>query len=290
MQPRRGVTALMNASMDQEANTTAWIALLDKRDHLVARFRHELPCAWPTLVATFVRDVQALSATLPHGVVLLLLTDVARELDRLSPRPTIDHQPSLLASIERHRVAAVPAHVLCDRFGAAVCDWCSQLQPGSLLPEVQAHRVAEYIDRHFAEPITLSQLATLSGWCTRELSRAFRASMRMSIRQYLQATRIEQAAARLREGDKVESVVAAVGWRGRKNFFRHFKARVGTTPAQYRDGWVAQSAGSERTIRLSGPARTPIVGPDSRRGSATSRTPRSPQSHSTASPSSCGTV
>jgi len=60
----------------------------------------------------------------------------------------------------------------------------------------------------------------------------------MSIREYLQAARIDHAAARLREGDKVESVLATAGWRGRKNFFRHFKDRIGTTPAQYRDSWV----------------------------------------------------
>jgi methylphosphotriester-DNA--protein-cysteine methyltransferase len=63
----------------------------------------------------------------------------------------------------------------------------------------------------------------------------------MSIREYLQATRIDHAAERLRQGDKVESVLATVGWRGRKNFFRHFKERIGTTPAQYRDSWVATS-------------------------------------------------
>ena len=63
----------------------------------------------------------------------------------------------------------------------------------------------------------------------------------MSIREYLHAARINQAAARLRQGDKVESVLATVGWRGRKNFFRHFKNRIGTTPAQYRDGWMRTS-------------------------------------------------
>jgi AraC-like DNA-binding protein len=249
LQPRRGIAEPMKAFMGHEANTTSWITLLEKRDSLIARFRHDLPSGWPKLISHFLHDVQGVSEALPHGVVLLLLTDVARELDRFAGR-AVDQNPSLVASIEQRHVISLSSEALCDRFDAAVSDWCSHLQPGSLLPDVQAHRVAEYIDQHFSEPITLRKLAALSGWCTRELSRAFRSTMRMSIREYLQAKRIDQAAARLREGDKVESVVAAVGWRGRKNFFRHFKARVGTTPAQYRDGWIAQSTAHERTIRM----------------------------------------
>lgn len=290
MHPRGGIAEPMKSSMDHEANSTSWITLLDKRDRLVAEFRQDLPSRWPRLVATFLGDVQAVSETLPHGVVLLLLTDVARELDRLSGRPAVHQHSSLLASIEQRRVASLSAGALCDRFDAAVCAWCSRLQPDSL-PEIQAHRVAEYIDQHFSEPITLRTLAVLSGVCTRELSRAFRSSMGMSIRQYLHATRIEQAVARLREGDKVESVVAAVGWRGRKNFFRHFKARVGTTPAQYRDGWLTQFAERGRTTPAFATAVGPIIASDRwRPASQASPTPRSPRSHNAASLSSCGTA
>lgn len=275
--------------MDHEVNTTSWIALLEKRDRLIANLRHDLPDGWPRLVATFLRDVQPFWESLPDGVVLLLLTDVARELDRVAGQPAIGERPSLLVSLDPAHAGSLSANALCDHFDAAVCAWCTRLESDSLLPEVQAHRVAEYIDQHFAEPITLASLAAASGWCTRELSRAFRSSMRMSIRQYLQATRIDQAAARLRQGDKVESVVAAVGWRGRKNFFRHFKARVGTTPAQYRDGWTAPSARSETAIPRS---TTGTPAPPVRHRSITRgpRTPRSPLFHNPASSSNCGTV
>ena len=142
------------------------------------------------------------------------------------------------------------------------------IEPESLTSEVQAHRIAEYIDRHFADPITLGSLSQISGWCGRDLSRAFRSSMRMSIREYLHAARINQAAARLRQGDKVESVLATVGWRGRKNFFRHFKNRIGTTPAQYRDGWMRTSRHVEEP----------------------QRSPRLPQSVRVRSSSNCQTV
>jgi AraC-like DNA-binding protein len=229
--------------MEHASNATSWIALLEMRDRLVAQLRHDVPAMWLTAIDAFLNQLKAVEPPLPSAVALLLLADLARELDRLRPRVSSNPlRPPLLHALEGAAVATVSAAALCRQFEEALGHWCGKVEPGSLIPEVQAHRVATYIDQHFSEPITLMSLARMSGWCTRPLSRAFRLTMHMSIRQYLQKTRIDHAAARLREGDKVESVVAAVGWRGRKNFFRQFKRRVGTTPAQYRDGWMSTAA------------------------------------------------
>ena len=228
--------------MTHEPASSSWITLLETRDRLVARLRHDVPSEWPSLIRGFLDDVQVTPNPLPPGVVLLLLTDLARELDRFAARESNTiRQPLLLAAVDLCSASELQPDALCRRFEEALHQWCTRQEPGALIPDVQAHRVAQYIDRHFAEPITLEQLSKLSGCCSRHLSRAFRSSMRMSIREYLHAARINQAAARLRQGDKVESVLATVGWRGRKNFFRHFKNRIGTTPAQYRDGWMRTS-------------------------------------------------
>jgi len=228
--------------MPQGAEPSYWIRLLEPRDHLMFQLRHDVPSAWPQLVADFLRSVTAIPEPLPPGALSLLLADLARELDRLSSQnATTNGRPALLRRMELSLATELAADALCSRFEATVTEWCAQLEPETLTSEVQALRVADYIERHFAEPITLNTLSKASGWCGRHLSRAFRSSMRMSIREYLQATRIDHAAERLRQGDKVESVLATVGWRGRKNFFRHFKERIGTTPAQYRDSWVATS-------------------------------------------------
>jgi AraC-like DNA-binding protein len=187
---------------------------------------------------------------------LLFLVDLARELDRLACGPGNRQRQRLLTAVDSPAAATMSAPALCHQFEDALSRWCGRIEPGSLIAEVQAHRVATYIDQHFTEHITLISLARMSGWCTRPLSRAFRSTMHMSIRQYLQKTRIDHAAARLREGDKVESVVAAVGWRGRKNFFRQFKRRVGTTPAQYRECWVRAPAVELMTANGSGIQRS----------------------------------
>jgi len=225
--------------MPQETEAPCWITLLETRDRLMTNLRHEVPSAWPNLIRTFLGVVKDIPASLPQGALLLLLADLARELDRVAARaPTSVERPSLMATLDLRTTSEEPADALCSRFEQAFATWCVELEPEPLITEVQAQRVAAYIDRHFAEPITLETLSEVSGWCGRDLSRAFRSTMQMSIRKYLQGARIDHAAARLREGDKVESVLATVGWRGRKNFFRHFKDRIGTTPAQYRDGWM----------------------------------------------------
>ncbi len=228
--------------IEHTGNSTSWIALLEMRDQLIAQLRRDVPAIWPTTISHFLGHVSALDPALPSAVALLLLVDLARELDRLACGPSNPKRQRLLTALDDAAAATMSAPALCHQFENALSRWCVRIEPGSLIAEVQAHRVATYIDQHFAERITLISLARMSGWCTRPLSRAFRSTMHMSIRQYLQKTRIDHAAARLREGDKVESVVAAVGWRGRKNFFRQFKRRVGTTPAQYRECWVKSPA------------------------------------------------
>jgi AraC-like DNA-binding protein len=47
-------------------------------------------------------------------------------------------------------------------------------------------------------------------------------------------TRVERASRAIRAGEKVEAVALEVGYRSKKNFFRQFRRRFGTTPAKYR--------------------------------------------------------
>lgn len=240
--------------MPQEAESRCWITLLEARDRLMTNLRQNVPSAWPNLIGTFLSRVKDIPEPLPQGALLLLLADLARELDRVAGRTPMSAEfPQLLSALDLGRASEESADALCSRFEDVFSRWCGQLEPEPLLTEVQAQRVAAYIDRHFAEPITLERLSGVSGWGGRDLSRAFRSTMQMSIREYLQAARIDHAAARLREGDKVESVLATVGWRGRKNFFRHFKDRIGTTPAQYRDSWMG-------TRRFDGSLQSPVSG------------------------------
>ena len=173
--------------MDHGAEIPAWVALLERRDGLIGQLRHDVPAGWPEAVGHFVAGLKAEEASLPPGLAMLLLVDLARELDRLASGGTNNGHPErLLAAVEAGIDAPPSTEVLCDQFEDAIRDWCRRIEPGSLIPDVQAQRVANYIDQHFAEPITLTSLSRLSGCCARQLSRAFRASMQKSVRQYLQ--------------------------------------------------------------------------------------------------------
>jgi len=239
--------------MPHGAEPPCWIRLLETRDELTFHLRHDVPSAWPGLISDFLCTVRDFPGPLPPGALLLLLADLARELDRLAAQqPMRTARSEVLDALDLPSASTLSVDALCSRFEHAVRQWFTRLEPEALTCEVQAHRIAAYIDRHFAEPITLGRLSQLSGCCSRHLSRAFRSCMRMSVREYLQTTRVDRAAERLREGDKVESVLATVGWRGRKNFFRHFKDQIGTTPAQYRDSWVATSRHLEGARRSPG--------------------------------------
>jgi transcriptional regulator GlxA family with amidase domain len=47
--------------------------------------------------------------------------------------------------------------------------------------------------------------------------------------------RLDRASALIREGVKVEAVSLLVGYRSKKNFYRQFKRRFGTTPFEHRN-------------------------------------------------------
>ena len=209
--------------------------LLDLRNAVLQRLFISLPDQWPDLVDGFVRDIQQLPPPVPNGALLVTFADIARELGRLAP----GHDTSLTLVLEGPSTSALGNEALSRRFQEEIRCWFSGMAPGSLVPAAMARRIAEDLQEHFAEPITLAKLAKHSGWDGRYLSGMFRSVMRVSVRDFLTAVRIDQATILLQQGQKVEAVIASVGWRGRKNFFRHFEERLHVTPGQYRAAWVA---------------------------------------------------
>ena len=93
-----------------------------------------------------------------------------------------------------------------------------------------------YIDAHYEEAISLTRLACVVGCSRRYLAERFRRESGETVHGYLTRVRLNRAERGVRAGDKVEAVMLGVGIRGRANFYRHFKARFGVTPAEYRAG------------------------------------------------------
>lgn len=94
-----------------------------------------------------------------------------------------------------------------------------------------------YIHAHFAEPISLNDLASHVGLGERHLGRCFRQEMGVTPFVYLNRYRIKQAKTLLEAGDRtVTEVAREVGFSDSSYFTRVFRREVGVSPSAYRRG------------------------------------------------------
>lgn len=95
--------------------------------------------------------------------------------------------------------------------------------------------VMSWIERRYAEPFRLDQLAAELHMSGSYLSRLFRQETGSSITGYLAALRIQRACNLLRSGDQsVEWIGAQVGLPNVSYFIHLFKRMMGISPHQYR--------------------------------------------------------
>jgi AraC-like DNA-binding protein len=95
--------------------------------------------------------------------------------------------------------------------------------------------IRRYVEAHFAEPLTLARVAAALGCARSQVAAAFTHHLGETMHRYLARVRIRRAVEQIVEGDKIESVMLAVGYRSKKNFYRQFRREIGDTPAVYRE-------------------------------------------------------
>ena len=96
-------------------------------------------------------------------------------------------------------------------------------------------RVRDRIDREYAQPLDVEELARGVHLSAGHLSREFRAVYGESPYSYLMTRRIERAMTLLRRGDmSVTEVCFAVGCTSLGSFSARFTEMVGETPTAYR--------------------------------------------------------
>jgi AraC-like DNA-binding protein len=96
-------------------------------------------------------------------------------------------------------------------------------------------RVRDRIDREFAQPLDIEELARGACMSAGHLSREFRLAYCESPGHYLQTRRIERAMSLLLRGDlSVTDVCFAVGYSSLGTFSSRFHDLVGTSPSAYR--------------------------------------------------------
>ncbi|MDQ1815736.1 AraC family transcriptional regulator [Massilia sp. CCM 9210] len=105
---------------------------------------------------------------------------------------------------------------------------------GGLAPLVR-RRLADYIEQHLAQPVTLGELAQLACMSEFHLARMFRVSFGMPPSSWVAQRRIERARALLKAGKlPLQQIAAACGYADLSHFSHRFSKAVGAPPGRYR--------------------------------------------------------
>ena len=99
-----------------------------------------------------------------------------------------------------------------------------------------------FIEAHFAEPVTLAQLAELSALSVSRFATVFRQQYGSSPYRYLCGLRIQRAQTLLLEGVPGSVVATEVGFFDQSHFGRHFKRCCGMTPSMFIERAAANTA------------------------------------------------
>lgn len=113
--------------------------------------------------------------------------------------------------------------------------------PDETVGEQKKHNllpIKEYLDEHYAQKISLDELAERFGISKFYLTRVFKEQYGVSVNNYLLQTRITKAKNMLRFTDeKIETIGHACGL-GEANYFsRMFRQAEGISPSEYRQKW-----------------------------------------------------
>ena len=95
-------------------------------------------------------------------------------------------------------------------------------------------RITAYIERHYAERITVSELARRFYVSDSSISHQFKQKMGVSIYHYVTQRRLICAKNLIAEGVALEQIATQIGFSDYSAFYRAFKQEFGISPRQYR--------------------------------------------------------
>lgn len=99
--------------------------------------------------------------------------------------------------------------------------------------------VVNYIEQHFADNISMAEMAKMIGLSSTHFNRRFRELIRMTPMQYLRTVRIHAAQRMLVETSKTLVEIAVdVGYTDQSHLTKRFRAVTGMTPADYRKRFI----------------------------------------------------
>ncbi len=171
-----------------------------------------------------------LHTTLPSIPALLeAKKQLLQRLDSISP----DHAAQTRNLIDS--VGGIDA--FCQLFKQSFTESIKQMLEQRKQADERPIRLAkQFIQEHYMETITLTDVAQHAGFTPSYLSTVFKQSVGKSFSDYLLDLRIQKAKELLKETDQtIYDIAAAVGYKNAKYFRKLFKKATGIRPSEYRN-------------------------------------------------------
>lgn len=121
-------------------------------------------------------------------------------------------------------------------FLAALLDRHSDVRlalPESNRERAAINRVRDYLTEHFAENVSLEQMAEVARLSPFHLSRVFSKEFGLPPHAYQTQIRVTRAQSLLRQGKSISQTAFDVGFVDQSHFTRHFRRLVAVTPGHY---------------------------------------------------------
>jgi AraC family transcriptional regulator len=120
-------------------------------------------------------------------------------------------------------------------------------------------RTLAYIEEHYAESITLGELAHAAGQSRMYFASQFRAATGYKPHEYVVRFRINRAMEFLAHSDqKIVGIAALVGFQSQAHFTTLFKRYVGMPPSEWRSRQASVNTAARKISRLVKDAREPM--------------------------------
>lgn len=121
------------------------------------------------------------------------------------------------------------------RIGTATIYWRAQKTMKPAIWYNPIRKAVVHLNEHYAENVTVEQLAEISHYSVAQFRRLFRMLIGMSPSEYIATVRINAAKTLLRTtGKRISDIAAETAFFDHAHFIRTFRRLVGITPAKYR--------------------------------------------------------
>lgn len=119
---------------------------------------------------------------------------------------------------------------------------CKRCRPTEIAPELsRLVNVAQYMEAHADEHLTLGGLARRAGLSPSHFQRVFKAAFGVSPKAYQDALRMKHFKAALKEGEDVTGAIFGAGFGSVSRIYGEKVHNIGMTPRAYRSGGAAET-------------------------------------------------